>query len=923
MDEESMDTGEIPSSPEGAASIEDTPSSPPTQEDAEEASNGPQAIKDADEGPASPDFDQDEEIAEASSAEEGEAEEDGEASVRGSEGSLVSSDEGNFADPVSARDSLPGSPVSSSGSGELDLEDDSKVAEKSPAKSGAVRMNRLSMHDDHHGELDYEEDEEIIEQMTRAHKGDDDLRENNDQAKDVEGSSEDGELSDDDCEEGEIKEDRKSRDRSRHQQQQQTEADVDSGPQICRFFLRGNCTWGAECRYVHPSPGGGRDRWTQGPLAGRLGHHPSSSSWEQIRAPIHMEQDSPPHRVPPPPTPAQASPPTESAWERGLRHAKELRRKAMQRKETEENFEEKKMTLSLDAKKAEIEVDKQSRKDDKRLQSVVQRMSPDHKDPYYDPGYEDDYYLGNAPSNSAQRSRDWDAPSELDSYEARWSRDPDSSRAPRDKFPRDRRFPDSKTRNRGADDERYQADKYDKYAEKFPPPVEKYLPGNGRENPSHRGRNNNAPNNNSAGGSSRNRGDVWADPWSRVKKSPKRTKTSRSGSRRRSHSKGSLSSSVSSSYSSRSRSRSSSYSSYSSASSISRSSSFSSRSRSPQPRGRRGPGSPPRRGGAGGRGGMGSAGRGSQGRPEPKQPKPAKKVRPAMKPTSLGAAVAQTKGAQAKVPKAPPPSHQGPSLKPPKRGQGAERGREPHRAAPGRGLPRISHKRSFSSSGSSRSFSSSRSRSWSRSSSSNSVSSVSSRSSASSKGSPRKAPGSKKTGKAPLAKKGKAPPSGRQAPPPNRQAPPTNRQAPPPSKQAVKRHPPPPSRKEPSRSSDTKAPVLKSKAKPPPPPPSVDKPALSQQPPQRKREDYPPVAKKPRPEPVRLTIPKKERLIKHNTSPLKEAPKPPPPPKPVVAMPEPKTPTKRRSSTSSRREELLQQLKAVEDAIARKRSKVN
>jgi hypothetical protein len=55
----------------------------------------------------------------------------------------------------------------------------------------------------------------------------------------------------------------------------------------------------------------------------------------------------------------------------------------MQRKETEENFEEKKMTLSLDMEKKPEEEEKRSKKDDRRLQSVVQRMSPD-RDPYYD-----------------------------------------------------------------------------------------------------------------------------------------------------------------------------------------------------------------------------------------------------------------------------------------------------------------------------------------------------------------------------------------------------------------------------------------------------------------------------------------------------------------------------------------------------------
>ena len=55
--------------------------------------------------------------------------------------------------------------------------------------------------------------------------------------------SEDGEVvDDDDCEDGEIA-DEEEFDRSQQQQQQQG--------QICRFYLRGMCTWGPQCRFVH------------------------------------------------------------------------------------------------------------------------------------------------------------------------------------------------------------------------------------------------------------------------------------------------------------------------------------------------------------------------------------------------------------------------------------------------------------------------------------------------------------------------------------------------------------------------------------------------------------------------------------------------------------------------------------------------
>jgi len=71
-------------------------------------------------------------------------------------------------------------------------------------------------------------------------------------------------------------------------------------------------------------------------------------------------------------------------------------------------------------------------------------------------------------------------------------------------------------------------------------------------------------------------------------------------------------------------------------------------------------------------------------------------------------------------------------------------------------------------------------------------------------------------------------------------------------------------------------------------------------------------------EPVRISLPRKEPLVRAqeavSVAPKQVGPTPPPPPPPA---PKPK-----KKSTSSRREELLQQLKAVEDAIKRKRSKI-
>ncbi|XP_048461890.1 zinc finger CCCH domain-containing protein 18-like [Rhincodon typus] len=124
------------------------------------------------------------------------------------------------------------------------------------------------------------------------------------------GELDEGEVEDDDLEEGEVKD--------------PNERKVRPKP-ICRFYIKGNCTWGNNCRFIHPgindkgnysliakpdpfSPNGGH----------HLGPHPlmQANPWEThvLGAPVIDELM--------PPIPLE--PPAESAWERGLRHAKEL-----------------------------------------------------------------------------------------------------------------------------------------------------------------------------------------------------------------------------------------------------------------------------------------------------------------------------------------------------------------------------------------------------------------------------------------------------------------------------------------------------------------------------------------------------------------------------------------------------------------------
>ncbi|KAI5716957.1 hypothetical protein M8J76_015160 [Diaphorina citri] len=136
---------------------------------------------------------------------------------------------------------------------------------------------------------------------------------------------------------------------------------------ICRFYSRGACTWGSSCRFLHP---GVTDK----------GHY---TMFDMIRpmaapplahGPYHAPLRPPEHYGPPPgavleprvpggaallppvvrskedpsaPLVPGAVPTAESAWERGLRQAKEILKKSTKRKETEVDFEEKKMNLTL------------------------------------------------------------------------------------------------------------------------------------------------------------------------------------------------------------------------------------------------------------------------------------------------------------------------------------------------------------------------------------------------------------------------------------------------------------------------------------------------------------------------------------------------------------------------------------------------
>jgi nuclear protein NHN1 len=114
---------------------------------------------------------------------------------------------------------------------------------------------------------------------------------------------------------------------------------------VCRFFTRGQCTWGMSCRFLHP---GTTDKGNYTmfdmvrPIPVPQAAPIPAYDYRNERPPIHH---MPPHvgfghpRIPP----VNES---ETAWERGLRTAKEMMRKASKRKEQDIDFDEKKMNLS-------------------------------------------------------------------------------------------------------------------------------------------------------------------------------------------------------------------------------------------------------------------------------------------------------------------------------------------------------------------------------------------------------------------------------------------------------------------------------------------------------------------------------------------------------------------------------------------------
>ena len=138
---------------------------------------------------------------------------------------------------------------------------------------------------------------------------------------------------------------------------------------VCRFYTRGQCTWGMSCRFLHPGvtdkgnytmfdlvrpvplPSGGNVSTRS---ANYTLHGVDYHDYRSERPSIHHRNTSLHHStgVYPPnhetrKVALDGPVVVESAWERGLRTAKEMMRKANKRKEQDMDFEDKKMNLTL------------------------------------------------------------------------------------------------------------------------------------------------------------------------------------------------------------------------------------------------------------------------------------------------------------------------------------------------------------------------------------------------------------------------------------------------------------------------------------------------------------------------------------------------------------------------------------------------
>ena len=386
---------------------------------------------------------------------------------------------------------------------ELDYEaDEELIAQAAEATEIPVELANAKPSDA--DEPDDPKQNDVPEELEEGEAGANDVEDEDKEGQDMERELESGE----ELEEGELSD-----------EDEETRKERLKPQPLCRFFSKGQCTWGNSCRFKHP---GVLDKGNYSMFSAPKPILPGTENLEEAVATDKTTEEttSPATKISPlKPAPVAR---VETAWERGLRQAKEMRKLSQQRKETDVEYEEKKTAMSL----TQAELDKEN-------DYYARQASPLHEDSFSD--FEDPYEP--PPSLTGSRNRRVAPPPPEDFY----GYDGGNSRQ---KYPLNR-GPDQMDSGRN---ER-------RYSEPSPPPTSRsnrwVAPP--RESPPSDGetRRRSGP-----GG----RGDEWADPWMRGGgggSGRKRSVERRGGSNRRRRSYSSNSSrSSSGSSSSRSRSRS-------------------------------------------------------------------------------------------------------------------------------------------------------------------------------------------------------------------------------------------------------------------------------------------------------------------------------------------------------------------------------
>ncbi|KAK6632577.1 hypothetical protein RUM43_013345 [Polyplax serrata] len=220
-----------------------------------------------------------------------------------------------------------------------------KEARERAEKERQEREHKTSLNMDDGEQLDFEaEDQPEVEKED----GEIELGEKNKENKEDEKSADEGEVKEDEesLEDGEVTDEGDPKPEK---------------PPVCRFYNRNCCTWGINCRFLHPGVTD-KGNYTMFDVGRPMVAPPNGPALYPSERPAYGHPVMlPPARVisgPYGPMAVRREEPAlvESAWERGLRQAKEMMRKSTKRKETDMDFEEKKMNLSM----GQDEIDKEN-----------------------------------------------------------------------------------------------------------------------------------------------------------------------------------------------------------------------------------------------------------------------------------------------------------------------------------------------------------------------------------------------------------------------------------------------------------------------------------------------------------------------------------------------------------------------------------